>query len=168
MTKQEENDPLNLKQAVNVTYLVSSVVELAFLPFYRGHMGTHSLNLGLFTYIFILFYGGLGRAMWIATDYLPVWLAAAAWRRLTADRRQHSRYRGRIWLFRRYERLGRYAEVALLYAMGGLFEHPPSRMFFRMGAAASLIVTYVDRFTAERRALQRHDAEIEMDQYARG
>ncbi len=94
--------------------------------------------------------------------YVPVWMILILFRRLTADRTQHSRYQGYPWLARRFpfmkgELKARTLEPWLLFASGVYLytvSQPLGELFF-IGCASLFIVlgTELEVARAQKRAM---------------
>lgn len=156
--------PEKPQDVVNIGFTLASIHTACITPFIRSRFGTHAFAGYPMAGLLMFFYAGFARCpllLW----YIPAWMAMIAYRRLTADRNQHSRYQGYPWVFgwMANEYVARVFEVFIAFFAAvflSMVSKPLSK--FVMAEIVSLIIvlaTECATLGARKRAL--HDAQIE-------
>ncbi len=166
MPQPPEKKETKPQDVINVVFGIATIYSGCFTPLIRSGFGTHAFASYFFSMIGMYVYAGYAYCPQLVL-YLPVWIVMVAFRRITADRTQHSRYQGFPWLvailpFARKELHARMLEPWLLF-FGGmfLFQYSEPLGKFVMGGCAALLVvlaTEMEVVRARKRAM--HDARV--------
>jgi hypothetical protein len=161
MPESKETKP---QDVVNIAYNLASAYGACLWPFIRCRFGSHAFAgyvlsaIGMGVYAA---YRNCGAMAW----YFIAWTIAVAFRRLTADRNQHSRYQGDAfvfgWLANQF--VARLAEVFIAFGLAVFFAingDDAMSDFFICMIPALLVVMWVERAVDQAWKRQRHDAEI--------
>ena len=136
----EEPKPTEPKDIINTCYSLGRIGATVFTVFTRGMFGVWGLKPAFFSGMFIVLYGALTNRPVLTDRYLPAWLIAVIYRRLTYDRVQVSSYWGMpFWGLIKNERLAQLLEIALLFGVGYLVKDPPLSQFFWIGGVCLVI-----------------------------
>src|SRR5690349_21771385 len=97
--QQEPTSPYNLRSSFDLVMFTATILSMCILPLTRRRMGRRCMGRhGFFAMLLIFFYAGLQNSIDMF-HYLYVWIGMVIFRRLTADKQQHTRYPGSVWLF---------------------------------------------------------------------
>lgn len=88
------------RDIVNLSFQLASIHAACVWPFTRSGFGTHAFSGYPWSLLLMLGYAA-ARPCPAMQWYIPAWLLMVLYRRATADRRQHSKYQGAPWLFKR-------------------------------------------------------------------
>jgi hypothetical protein len=100
MAQPTERKPQRPEDVVNIVYGIATIYSGCFTPVLRSGFGSRAFASYPASLILMIAYGGFANCQEIGL-YIPVWLVMVVVRRLTADKRQHSRAQGYPWLCRR-------------------------------------------------------------------
>jgi hypothetical protein len=148
---------------LNLGFNVASAYGACLWPFTRSHFGSHAFAGYPLSLIGMVVYAGWRNCDAMMT-YLVVWLVALIYRRLTADRNQHSRFQGYPWVFgwMANQHVAKLGECFIAFALAVYYSTVDGAMtdFFMCMIPALILVEAVQkaRDTAWKR--QRRDAEV--------
>jgi hypothetical protein len=159
---------IDMRTSFNLLNFVADVHTAAIRPFTRSGMGTRGLGAaGIWAGGLLLVYAGAANAPEMLR-YAWVWLALVVYRRLTADRRQHSQFQGIVWMFDWLftdEMKARLLEVVVVWIVGSYlcrFSEPLGQ-FVAWGALSFAFKYAVHAATRARQSEAAHNARVEME-----
>lgn len=171
MPQQQQRESSWLDDArtgFNLATFGADVLNACFQPFTRSGMGTGGLGMaGVGALLLILIYAGLANAPDMLI-YWYAWLGMVIYRRITADKSQHTKFHGCVWMFdwcTQHEMTARLLEAAampLLGSMIGRFSEPVG-LFITFGVFSFGYRYAIDQATVARRRDAGHNARIEME-----
>lgn len=127
------------KESANALYGVSCIVSYFVIPITRGGHGKRSFRwFGPMALLGLFLASGLSP---LVLYYIPLWLLAVVFRRLTYDREAPTRFSGYPGFLRIFGSKACYAEGALLLGIGYLIADPIGMVI--MAAGASIIYVEV-------------------------
>ncbi len=148
---------------VDLVFRAAIMLTLVVTPWTRSRFGSRAFSSGPYAGVLMFFYAGLGNCPELAYYIVP-WIVCIAFRRLTADRTEHSTFRGYVWSLTWLlgHNLARLAEAALLFGAAVYLQDisVPLARFVGVVAIALLIVLWGEWATYKARAISRRDAEI--------
>lgn len=155
------------EDVVNVVFSIASIHAACITPFLRSRFGSHAFAGYPLAALLMFFYAGFANCPLLAWYILP-WMAMIAFRRITSDRNQHSRYQGYPWVFARLanEYAARVAEVFICF-FAALFlstVSEPLAAFVMAEIVSLLIVLATEQATLQARKRAMRDAQIEARQ----
>jgi hypothetical protein len=160
---------IDMRNAFNIATFIADVGAATIWPFTRCHMGTRGMGMaGFWAMLFIPIYAGLARAPDLLA-YWHLWLAMAVYRRITADRLQHTQFRGWPWMFlwwTRSEMSARLAEAAAMPILGAIvsaFSEDIGRFIIVVGTFSFSYRYVLDAMTEARRQEAAWNAIREME-----
>jgi hypothetical protein len=159
---------VDMRTSLSIVTFIADVHTACLRPFTRCGLGTRGLGAsGFWAMLFIPVYAGTTESS-VMIAYWYVWMAMAIYRRLTADRFQHTGFGGRVWMFHwcmRTELDARLMEAASMYVIGSVLA-PCNKALgqFVLAGTVSFGVRYlIDAATVERRQDAAHNAVVEME-----
>jgi hypothetical protein len=168
--QQQSSMLMDMRTSFNIVTLIADVHTACIRPLTRSHQGPHALGWpGFWAMLAIPLYAGLADAPGMLT-YWYFWTAMVAYRRLTADRRQHTEYQGRPWMFAwfmRDELNMRALEAATMPVLAGVasaFFGEDVGTFISAGIFSFGFRYVIDSMTRARRIAAARNARIEMEQ----
>jgi hypothetical protein len=160
MPSPHDEQKLTVAQSINSWYAIGIIVSTAFTPFLRAHFGYAVFAwTGPICLVGLIFYGGLARIPFILNVYIPAWLLMVIVRRITADKRETSDYRGRL-MFIPNQTVGRIIEIAIMSGIGYFFQNWAKGMshFAYAGAMSLGLVFVLERMAQAAKIRQMEDA----------
>jgi hypothetical protein len=158
---------------VNILYVLTTIYNGCLTPVIRSGFGARAFAWYPASLILMIFYGGAAHCPEMQI-YIGVWFMFIVMRRLTPNKRQHSRYQGYPWLCRlipfvRNEYQARLLEPWVVF-FGGIFllDVSPGMAQFLIFGCISLFLTLlaeVSALSARKRAMEdaRKEAKQMMD-----
>jgi hypothetical protein len=166
--KQQQSFLVDMRASFNIVNFLADIHTAAIRPWTRSGMGTRGMGAaGLFAGVLILGYAGFAEAPEMIT-YFWAWLAMVVYRRITADKREHTHYQGRVWLFHwclKDELNARLMEAGTMWILGGVLAGVSEALgqFVVAGLFSFGLKYVIDAATVERRREAAHNARIEME-----
>lgn len=162
-----ETKPLDLFDMVyNLALVYAGVV----LPVIRSGFGVKAPAPFVYTFILLWAFAMCYPPFLL---YIPVWLGFVAYRRITLDKRAHTRYRGHPWMscllpFVNSEFKGRVVEPWLVMAFGVYLKTYSADLagFFIGSGIALYVVLLVEQAAIDARRRALHDAQLEAQEWA--
>jgi hypothetical protein len=166
--KEKSSYLIEMRHAANLLFFITDAHAMCILPFTRSHMGKRGVGAaGFWAMIGIALYAGTMNAPEMIT-YWYVWLCMCIYRRIFADRNQHTQYRGWVWAFDwcvRDELTARRLEVAAVFALGiAVMEWSQAIGQFLVYGSFSLgVQSSLAAMHRTRRLEAAHNARLEME-----
>jgi hypothetical protein len=165
-----ENEPkdvgaIDLVRSTNLTTLLGSIHWACVMPVSHKGSGTHSYaTTGLPAMLLMIVYGA-GMPCPMLLNFVPIWLGFVLYRRIRADPKQNSRFRG--WFFRN-SFFWQLAEPVFFLALGYVlyqFDKPLGNFVMMLFLSISTVLAIESVSMAERLRKIR-DAQVEMEYLA--
>jgi hypothetical protein len=170
MPPQQQQEPsmlLDLRTSFNIANFLADTHSACIRPFTRTGMGARGLGApAFFAAILILAYAGNAHAPDMLL-YFQAWLVMVVYRRITADKTQHSHFQGWVWMFDwcvKNELTARLLEAGSMWIIGGIlsgFSEAIGR-FVSAGVFSLGLKYLIDASTVQRQKEAAHNARIEM------
>jgi hypothetical protein len=172
MAGQPQREPsmfIDQRTAFNLCTFAADAAMRCFTPFTRCHQGTRSMGLaGFGAMLLIPLWAGFAHAPDMLA-YWHFWLAMVIYRRITADRVQHTQYQGWPWMFRwcaNSELNARLGETAAMPVLGGIvsaFSEDVGRFITVFGTFSYVYRFILDAMTVAHREQAAHNAIRQME-----
>jgi hypothetical protein len=166
--QQESSMLIDMRTSFNLLNFLADAHTASIRPFTRSGMGTRGIGApGFWAMLLILAYAGFANAPEMIL-YFWAWLAMVVYRRITADRRQHTDFQGWVWMFDwclKDELKAHLLEAVSMWAIGGFlcgFSEPLGQ-FVMLGAVSFGVKYAINAATVARRREAAHNARIEME-----
>jgi hypothetical protein len=163
---REQPEPKETKpqDIVNLGFTCASAYAACLWPFIRCRFGSHAFAGYILSAIGMVVYGAYRNSP-LMSWYLIAWVIAVAYRRVTADGNQHSRYQGYAFVFgwMASQHVARLAETFIAFGLAVFFainEDEAMSDFFMYMIPALLVVMWVEKAVDQAWKRQRHDAEV--------
>ncbi len=162
---QQQENPVTVAQGLNMAYIAATVHAACIMPWLRSRPGTHAYaNTGPLALIAMVFYAAFANCPEML-DYIPIWLVAVIFRRITSDRTQHSRYYG-VPLLTRWFACGpvtamKMEVIVMLAAVLLLPISEPLGLFFLAETISLTVILVIEGGAQALRRRRMHDASIE-------
>jgi hypothetical protein len=161
--------PNDARAGFNLVTFAADVHIACIRPFTRSGMGTGGMTgmASLGAMLFIPIYAGLVEAPEMLT-YWYAWLAMAIYRRIKADKSQHTEFHGIVWIFDlcvQRERTAQLLEAATMPVLGAIIGQWSDDVgLFITTGVFSFGYRYVINVAADaRRRAAAHNARIDME-----
>jgi hypothetical protein len=161
---------IDMRTSFNVLTFVADVHTACIRPFTRTHQGIHGMGwAGFYAMLAIPAVAALGEMPGLLT-YWYVWMAMVIYRRIKADKYQHSSYQGWPWCFRwcmNNELNMRAMEAGTMPMLAGIASAvfgPEVGTFICFGFFSFGYRYVIDSMTHAQRIKASRDARIEMHQ----
>jgi hypothetical protein len=154
------------QDVINVVYMIASIHAACVTPLLRSRFGSHAFAAYPAAGILMFAYAGFANCPLLAW-YIPVWMLMVAFRRLTCDPAQHSRYQGFPWTLGWLGEHGARCLEPFVCLFGGVFLcmiSQPLGEFVAAECLSMLIVlgTEMEMLRSQKRAMR--DAQIQARQ----
>jgi len=169
--QQQQQQPsmlVDMRTSFNIANFLADIHSACIRPFTRTGMGARGLGAsGFFAGILILAYAGFADAPDMLL-YFQAWVIMAVYRRITADKTQHSQFQGFVWMFDwcvKNELTARLLEAGSMWVIGGIlsgFSEAVGR-FVSAGVFSLGLKYLIDASTIQRQKEAAHNARIEME-----
>jgi hypothetical protein len=170
MPKEQPKPRMEKPQdVVNIVFTIAAAHVGCITPFIRCRFGSYAFGGYWLSAVIMFSYAALyncGLLVW----YMLPWGVMVAFRRLTADNDQHSRYQGYPWVFGRMtgEYVARIGEVFIVFFLGvfAAMVSVPLSNFVLLEMVSLVVVLWIESATLQARKRAMKDAEWQARQMA--
>ncbi len=165
--QQEQSFHTDMRTGFHILYIGTNVLTAGVRPVTRSGMGTRGIGApGFWTMLFIPLYAGTTNSPEMLT-YWYVWVVMVIYRRITADRHQHTNFQGWVWAFDwliKDELNARRLEAVSMLIVGNLLSawSEPVGQFVSYASYALGVQCVLDAMTRTRQKEAAHNAKVEM------
>jgi hypothetical protein len=165
--QEKQSMLIDMRTSFNILYFVASIHAKCIEPFTRSGMGTRGIGAaGFWAMLFIPAYAGTVHADEMLA-YWHAWVLMVIYRRVTADRKQHTDFGGWVWMFDwliKDELNARRLEAVSMLVLGNLLSAWSEAVgqFVTYGFFSLGIKCVIDGINRARQKEAAHNAPLEM------